>query len=129
MRLLERLRARLPADLSLKTEVPLPLAGDLRAWDGWVGGLRTTTGSSRGLPVEAETRISDLQAQLRRLALKMRDGDVDQVLLVVADTPSNRAAIAAGAALIRDQFPITPRLAWRAITAGLDPEGSALLFL
>lgn len=129
VRLLERLRARLPGDQSFRTEVPLPIAGDQRAWDGWIGGLQMNAGGRRGLPVEAETRISDLQAQLRRLVLKMRDGDADHVLLVIADTPSNRAAIRVGGTLLRDLFPITPRRAMRAIAEGRHPAGSACIFL
>lgn len=129
VRLLERLRARLPTGLRLRTEVALPTAGDQRAWDGWIVGLRSASGSTRGLPVEAETRISDLQAQLRRLALKMRDDRVDQVLLVVADTRRNRAAIAAGGDLIVDRFPVSARQALSAIREGRDPGGSAIVFL
>lgn len=129
IRLLERLRARLPVDLPFRTEVPLPIIGDLRAWDGWIGGLRTPSGAPASMPVEGETRISDLQAQVRRLALKIRDGDVDHVLLVIADTPSNRAALATSVSLLRDQFPVTPRRAMRALRAGIHPMGSALIFL
>ncbi len=36
--------------------------------------------------VEAETVLDDLQALERRLGLKRRDGDVDHVMLLVADT-------------------------------------------
>ena len=129
VRLLERLRARLAAGLGFRTEVPLPIAGDQRAWDGWIEGLQGEPGASRGMPVEAETRISDLQAQLRRLTLKMRDGHADHVLLVIADTPANRAAIAAGGALISERFPVSPRRALAAIGTGRHPSGSAIIFL
>lgn len=129
VRLLKRLRARLPAALRFRAEVPLPTAGDQRAWDGWIGSLRVESGASRGMPVEAETRISDLQAQLRRLTLKMRDGGVEHVLLVIADTPSNRAAIAAGGALIRERFPVSPRRAMASLVDGHPPGGSAIVFL
>lgn len=37
-RLLERLRQRLHEGLSFRTEVPLPIVGDLRAWDAVIGG-------------------------------------------------------------------------------------------
>ncbi len=128
VRLLERLHARLPRGLPFTSEVPLPGTGDPRAWDGWIGSLRDGLGASRGLPVEAETRISDLQAQLRRLTLKLRDAEVEHALWLIADTPSNRAAIAAGATLLAEQFPISARRALAALAAGRYPGGSALVF-
>ncbi|HET9347069.1 MAG TPA: hypothetical protein VFO05_15355 [Candidatus Limnocylindrales bacterium] len=51
--------------------------------DGWRAG------------VEAETVVDDTQALDRKLALKKRDGLVDHVILLVADTPRNRRALAA----------------------------------
>jgi transcriptional regulator with XRE-family HTH domain len=98
IRLLDRFQRRLPANLRFRTEVPLPIVGDQRAWDGWIDGLEGESPSATGLAVEAETRIADFQAQSRRLALKMRDGGVDHVLVVVADTRADRAAIAAARA-------------------------------
>jgi transcriptional regulator with XRE-family HTH domain len=62
-RLLERLRIRLRPGLSFRTEVPLPIVGDLRAWDAVVGG------QGWQVPVEAETVIDDGQALQRKLAL------------------------------------------------------------
>jgi transcriptional regulator with XRE-family HTH domain len=63
-RLIQRLRLRLHPDLSWRTEVPLPVEGDLRAWDAVV---RTT---SWRVAVEAETVLEDIQSVERRLALK-----------------------------------------------------------
>jgi hypothetical protein len=86
-RLLERLRTRIDPALIWRTEVPLPVESDRRAWDaviradeGWVA-------------VEAETVLSDLQALERRVRLKGRDGGCDHVILLVADTPRNRRAL------------------------------------
>jgi len=67
--LLRRLRMRLAPGLGWRLEVTLDIPGDLRAWDAVV------IGRGWHLPVEAETRIRDLQALLRRLALKQRDGN------------------------------------------------------
>lgn len=60
VRLLERLRSRLPGRLQWRTEVPLHGQGDLRSWDAqiWYGRRRDA--------VEAETRIRDAQATWRR---------------------------------------------------------------
>lgn len=129
IRLLDRFRRRLAADLRFRTEVPLPIVGDLRAWDGWIEGLEGESSSATGLAVEAETRIADFQAQSRRIVLKMRDGGVDHVLMVVADTRANRAAIAAARSAVTEMFPISARRALGALAAGAHPGGSALVFL
>ncbi len=117
-------------DLTVRTEVPLPIDGDLRAWDAWISGCDRRVSPGSGLPVEAETRFADYQAQSRRLALKMRDaGSVDMILLVVANTRANRAAVSAVGSAIRESFPIPPRQALYALGAGMHPGGSALVFL
>ena len=85
--LLDRLRARLSPRLTWRSEVPLANASDRRAWDAciWASGLV--------IGVEVETRIRDLQAIERRLALKKRDGAVASVLLLLADTRWNRSMV------------------------------------
>lgn len=128
IRLLDRLRRRLHPGLALRTEVALPIAGDLRAWDGWIDGLVSGAGRTVGLPVEAETRLADFQAQTRRLILKMRDGGAEHALLVVADTRSNRAAVAGARAAASDLFPVSARSAFAALADGTHPGGSALVF-
>jgi transcriptional regulator with XRE-family HTH domain len=129
VRLLDRLRPRLGEGLTFRTEVPLPDPDDQRAWDGWIGGIRAPVPTLRSMPVEAETRVADAQAVMRKLALKLRDGGVDHLLLIVADTRANRDAIAAAGMAVRELFPISPRRALRALAAGRHPGGSALVFL
>jgi transcriptional regulator with XRE-family HTH domain len=133
VKLLGRLASRLHEDLSFRTEVPLPSEGDLRAWDGWIGGFDDPgLGRARagpGLPVDAETRLHDVQALLRRLTLKLRDSGMEHVLLVVSDTRSNRHALAASADILATVFPISPRRTLAALAAGQHPGGSALVFL
>jgi transcriptional regulator with XRE-family HTH domain len=126
-KVLGRLALRLDVRLKFRHEVPLPIAGDLRAWDGWISGFLDPMDA--GLPVDAETRLYDVQALLRRLALKARDAGVEHVLLVVADTKSNRQAVAAAADLLRATFPVSGRRALAALAAGRHPGGSALIFL
>jgi transcriptional regulator with XRE-family HTH domain len=84
--LIQRFRARLSAKLSVRTEVPLPIAGDLRAWD------LVVLGAGEPIGVEAETRLLDIQALERRIALKMRDGGLSRVILLVSTTRGNRMA-------------------------------------
>ena len=88
-RLIARLRARVPEGLTWRTEVPLPIEGDLRAWDAVI------QGNGWSVAVEAETVLDDLQATERRLTLKIRDGGVERIILLVADTRRNRRALEA----------------------------------
>lgn len=129
VRLLARLWPRLDPRLRVRTEVPLPIPGDQRSWDGWISGLQAGDGSVAGLPVEAETRFVDAQAQLRRLHLKMRDGAAESVLLIIADTRANRASVDAAGMVMTESFPISPRRALAALRAGRHPGGSAVVFL
>jgi transcriptional regulator with XRE-family HTH domain len=124
--LFDRLRARLASTLVIRTEVPLQIEGDLRAWDAVIFGFEP---AADPLHAEGETRLYDAQAQLRRIALKARDTGVDVVLLVIADTPRNRAAVRATGPMITEGFPISARAALAALAAGRHPGGSALVFV
>jgi transcriptional regulator with XRE-family HTH domain len=124
-RLIDRLRSRLGSGLRLRTEVPLPIEGDLRSWDGWL----TASHRQAGLPVEAETRLVDIQALLRRLHLKQRDGEAPVLLLIVADTNANRRAVAAARMSMHDAFPGSARIAFATLAAGQLPTTSTMLFV
>ena len=129
IRVIERLRRRLHASVTVRLEVPLPIVGDRRAWDVWLGKLVDTDGVDRDLPGEVESRVVDTQALVRRLTLKMRDAGVEVVLLVVADTPSNRHAVAAAWPSMAGMFPISARTALGTLAEGRYPGGSSLVFL
>ena len=120
-RLLERLRVLLHPGLRWRTEVGLPIPGDLRAWDALIRGEDWRIG------VEAETVLSDIQALERRLALKTRDGGVDHVILLVADTPRNRRARAAAPAAFTG-YAADPRAVLSALRTGRDPGRSGIVF-
>jgi transcriptional regulator with XRE-family HTH domain len=120
--LIERLRGRLGPGLRLRIEVPLP-SPSLRAWDGVIDSRR----GSR--PVEAETGVTDLQDLDRRLHLKMRDGNLDGVILLVADTRRNRAALRSAPPSWRESFPVGGGRALRDLAEGKLPAGSALIVL
>jgi len=124
--LLGRLRERLPDHLGFRAEVPLPFRGDQRAWDAMIDRL---LGLSDHLPVEAESRLIDVQAQVRRIMLKLRDSGLAHVLVVVSDTRRNREALAAAASAVLGDFPIPPRRALRALAAGHHPGGSSIIRL
>jgi hypothetical protein len=122
-RLLERFRKRLPPDAEWRTEVPMPIPGDRRAWDARcrIGGVH--------LAIEAEMRVDDLQALERRIALKRRDGGIDVVVLLVADTHGNRRRVGAHREALRVNFPLEPRAILVALRAGHAPGASGIVFL
>jgi transcriptional regulator with XRE-family HTH domain len=121
-RLLGRLRPRLHVSLRWSTEVPLPIEGDLRAWDALIQGPGWRVG------VEAETVLDDIQALERRLALKRRDGAVDHVILVVADTKRNRRAFASAATAFGD-LPLRTREILAGLRDGRDPGQGGIVIL
>lgn len=121
--LLERLRARCHRSFRWATEVPFPKPGDLRAWDA------TATAPAVRIGIEAETRIRDGQALDRRLALKERDGGMDRMILLVASTRANHAALRAYGDILRSRFPVDGRRALELLGAGADPGGNALIVL
>ena len=121
--LIGRLRRRLPAGIRVRTEVPLPISGDLRTWD-CVLGLRPDE-----TPVEAEARLSDVQALERRVALKRRDGHVDVLILLVSDTAHNRAVLGMHREAFRDSFPLDTRQVMASIGAGRTPSASGIVVL
>ena len=121
--LLERFRRKLPAAARWDTEVPLPIPGDRRAWDALIrlGGRRAGC--------EAETRVEDVQALERRLALKVRDGSVDVLILLVSDTAANRRAIHVHREALRALLPLDGREILASLRAGRLPERSGLVVL
>jgi transcriptional regulator with XRE-family HTH domain len=128
LRRLDRLRRLVPTDVTFRTEVPLPKPGDQRAWDAVLGGLLDVGGGTL-LPVEVETRLVDVQAQTRRIQLKLRDSPFDAVLLVLADTKANRAMLRAHGTQLFGDFPVTPRTGLAALRAGRHPGGSSIVLL
>jgi hypothetical protein len=121
--LLEKLRTRLHPDLRWRTEVPLPNAGDLRAWDAVV-----SDPAFRGA-VEAETRARDGQELERRLALKQRDGGVDFLILLLADTRANRQFVRERRISLAAMFPVPGRVALDALEHARSPGGNSVVLL
>ena len=121
--LLERLHARCHRSFRRRTEVPLPISGDLRAWDA------TAVCPTCRIGVEAETRLRDIQALDRRLALKERDGGMDRLVLLVLDSRSNREVVRAHGEILAVRFPVHGARALELLGAGVDPGGNALVLL
>ena len=120
--LIGRLRSRVSPNLRWRTEVPLPLPGDLRSADVVIDG------GSVDAFVEAETRLGDLQAMERKIRLKQRDLGIRRVILLVADTRHNRSVLEAHPDLL-ERFPVSTRACLLALRAGHDPGGDALVLL
>jgi transcriptional regulator with XRE-family HTH domain len=123
LQLLDRFRSRVAADASLRTEVLMPLAGDLRAADCLV----TLAGIT--ILVELITRLADFQAQSRAALLKQRDLGADRCLLVLAATRANRTALREADAAADASFPLRTREVLRALAAGHDPGGNGIVLL
>jgi transcriptional regulator with XRE-family HTH domain len=121
-RLLDRFRPNVHASLVCRTEVPLPIRGDLRAWDLLV------EGAGWRCAVEAETVLDDLQALERRLHRKQRDGGIDVVILLIADTRRNRRAIESAPAAFAG-FSRDARATLHALRTGANPGSSAIVFV
>lgn len=121
--LLGRLRAVVSPPVKWSAEVPIGPPGDLRAWDA------TLVVAARRVGVEAETRLTDIQAVQRRITLKCRDSGVDQAILLLSNTRTNRAALRDFLAAFSDAFPIAGRDAVRALREGRAPNGSSVILL
>jgi hypothetical protein len=79
--------------------------------------------------VEAESRLGDLQALERRLALKQRDGSMDRVILLVANTRHNRTVLRSHGSGLEIQFPLPGARALELLAAGVAPTGSTIVVL
>lgn len=121
--LLERLRTRVHSSLRFRTEVPFPSPDDRRAWDAVISG----TGWRNG--IEAETRPRDRQALERRLALKLQDGDVTSMSLLLLDSRYNRDFVRANRDVLVERFPVPGRRAVELLSAGVDPGGNSVILL
>ncbi len=74
-------------------------------------------------------RLDDLQALERRIALKRRDGGIDTVILLIADTRRNRRHLADHRAALGTGFPLDGRALLYALRAARAPEASGILIL
>lgn len=119
--LLDRFRTRIHRSLRWLTEVPLPIEGDQRAWDGLIVGDGWRAG------VEAETAPRDAQALVRRLALKSRDGGVDVVILVLPRTRTAREFTRDASGTLSPAFPGSGARTLRLLRTGSSPPASAIV--
>jgi len=121
--LLARFRKAVGEEWKWAAEGPLPIPGDKRAWDRLLAGIR----SEVTVGIEAETRPTDMQELQRRVSLKKRDGGVDRVVLVLADTAWCRRLVRLND--VSEAFPIPGKVALKALAEGRDPGGDAIVLI
>ena len=107
----------------LRTEVPIPIPGDLRAADA------VANNGSCTVEVELITRLADFQAQSRSALLKKRDLRANRLILVVNGSRANREALKEARDLMRDTFPLDTRAIKRALRLGEDPGADGIVIM
>ena len=120
--LIRRFLARLHESVWHRLEAPIG-PGDQRAWDI----LMELRGVHVG--VIAETRIRDLQELLRREHRKQLDGDVQRLILLVADTKHNRRVLYEAGPLLAEAFPLGTRTVLAALSRGVPPGANGGVIL
>ena len=122
--LIDRFRARVAPTVAWRFEVPLPIAGDLRAWDAVL-----LIGTAQ-IAVEAETRPRDIQALQRRVALKRRDDPgIGAVVLLLADTRHNRELVRDHGDALQTDLPLGSAALLAALGEGRQPAGSGFVLV
>ena len=69
------------------------------------------------------------QALERKLKIKRRDGGIENLLLLIADTRTNRSWVATIGPGLASDFPLRAREVLQALAEGLDPGGSGIVML
>jgi len=86
------------------------------------------TGGGSSIGLEAITRSTDAQAQIRAAILKQEAAKLDRVLLILADTRHNRAAFLEAAPSLEGAFPASTREVLAALRTGQLPPHNGILF-
>jgi transcriptional regulator with XRE-family HTH domain len=121
--LLDRLRVRLVPTWHWRVEVPVGVPGDQRAWDA----VAVCNGVRVGF--EAETRLYDVQAQLRRATAKWQVGGVTRLIVVVSGTHHNHTVLREVRPLLAGDLPLGTRAVMAALSVGRDPGANGLVVL
>lgn len=121
--LIERLVRLLSPAWRARREVPFPNDNDPRWWDLLLRLPNQLVG------VEAETRVRDLQALVRRIRARALSGGVDCVLLVLSDSATNRRVVEQLRDALGEEFAIRPAELLAALRAGRPLPGSGVILL
>jgi transcriptional regulator with XRE-family HTH domain len=104
-------------------ELPFPTPGDPRFWD-----LTLRIGAQL-VGIEVETRIRDVQALVRRMRERGRDGGADVIVIVLSDSAHNRELVDQFREALGQEFAIAPRDLLAALRAGTALPGSGVVLL
>jgi transcriptional regulator with XRE-family HTH domain len=121
---LARVLRHVAPPLRVATDVPLPSRSEYperRAWDAILAGRGERTA------LELETRLYDLQGQIRRIHLKLRDDPPDHLVLVVTESRTNRRALLDAEELLRDLPRLRTANVLRVLRAGQHPPTGLIL--
>lgn len=99
------------------------MPGDPRVWDLLLRLADQVVGA------EAETRIRDVQALVRRMRARQRDGGTDEVLLILSDSAVNRRLVGELREALGDDFATPPRALLAALREGRPLPGSGVILL
>jgi transcriptional regulator with XRE-family HTH domain len=121
--LIARLRAILSPAFRVIAEAPLPTLGDRRAWDLLLRLPQQLIG------VEAETSIRDMQTLVRHTHQRERDGGADVVLLVLADSRTNRRLENQLRQALGPSYGAAPRALLKSLRNGQPLPGSGVVLL
>jgi transcriptional regulator with XRE-family HTH domain len=122
VRLLDRFRALIGDSWTWMTEVPVGQdPRDLRAIDAIL------VRSPARVGIEAVTRLVDSQGQVRPILLKQEVTGLACMILLLADTRLNRAAVEAAGATLRAAFPLRARDVLAALRSGQQPPTNGLV--
>lgn len=121
--LIRRFRAIVSAAWRVAAEAPLPNLADPRAWD-----LLLRLGSSV-VGVEAETRLRDLQAFVRRIRQRERDGGVDVIVIALSESDVNRRLLPQLLEALGPGYATPPRVILSALRKGEPVPGSGVVLI
>jgi hypothetical protein len=79
--------------------------------------------------LEVITRLTDAQAQARACLLKQEAANLDRLVLVLAETRLNRAALASALPSLRPSFPLAPRVVLASLRAGGPPAANGIFLI
>ena len=121
--LLARFRKIAGAAWRIAAEVPFPTHGDPRTWDL----VLRIAGQIVG--VEAETRIRDVQAIARRIHQREGSGGANVIVVVLADTSTNRRLVNQLREALGEHYQTPPRDLLKALRQGQPLPGSGVVLL
>lgn len=121
---LDRFARILAPPLGLRREVPIPLHGDKRAWDG-----RISDGTSSA-SLECESHLRDVQALVRRIMLKQRDDPRSgPIILVLTRSRHTREVLREHREALRALFPLDGAEIARLLRAGRVPAAGGVILV